>query len=274
MGIEEDLARIGAKPRLAPAVDTLAQAKQWIANGSDLRDAAGHGAWKQHFGQQAFQKPVQQAARVIKATAPATAEEAAGLIGNLAKWGSAIGVGAELALHSGDAHSAGVGQGRQPMPQFNHPHVAPGMRIDGTRKGAGWLGEIRMPNGRDYMTEKSVGQPGTNEIFRPAITPGVHPADLNYLRETDRVPEDMKATSNLFAKKRISEGLYPFKDNPPVAASTAPVKRPSVDLNSKNMYGDPNWNPDGSPARMEDGANYKALKAHTDMYHMMNESLR
>ena len=85
-----------------------------------------------------------------------------------------------------------------------------GKRIDKTNKDVGWLGEIRMPNGRDVMTEKSVGMPNTDETFRPAIVPGTHPADINYLRETDDVPKDMLATSDRFANKRIEEGKDPF----------------------------------------------------------------
>ena len=85
-----------------------------------------------------------------------------------------------------------------------------GKRIDGTDKDTGFLGEIRMPNGRDVMTEKSVGMPNTDETFRPAITPGMHPADINYMRETDKVPEDVYATSQRSAEKRQAEGKSPF----------------------------------------------------------------
>ena len=34
-----------------------------------------------------------------------------------------------------------------------------GKRIDNTNKERGFLGEIRMPEGRDVMTEMSVGMP-------------------------------------------------------------------------------------------------------------------
>ena len=85
-----------------------------------------------------------------------------------------------------------------------------GKRIDNTDKDIGFLGEIRMPNGRDVMTEMSVGMPGTNETFRPAIIPGMHPADINYIRETGNVPEDVYVASERHAKKRIAEGKSPF----------------------------------------------------------------
>lgn len=85
-----------------------------------------------------------------------------------------------------------------------------GKRIDGTDKDTGFLGEIRMPNGRDVMTEMSIGEPNTDETFRPAITQGMHPADINYIRETGKVPEDVYATSERSAQKRIKEGKSPF----------------------------------------------------------------
>ena len=85
-----------------------------------------------------------------------------------------------------------------------------GKRIDGTDKDVGFLGEIRMPNGRDVMTEMSVGEPNTEDTFRPAITKGMHPADLNYIRETGKVPEDVYATSERSAQKRKAEGKSPF----------------------------------------------------------------
>jgi hypothetical protein len=80
-------------------------------------------------------------------------------------------------------------------------------------KDVGHLGEIRMPNNRDVMTEVSVGEPKSKEIYRPAITPGIHPADLNYIRETGKVPEDVYATSKKFAKDRIKEGKSPFYES-------------------------------------------------------------
>jgi hypothetical protein len=85
-----------------------------------------------------------------------------------------------------------------------------GKRIDNTDKDVGFLGEIRMPDGRDVMTEMSVGMPGTKDTFRPAIIPGMHPADINYIRETGDVPEGVYATSKRHANKRKSEGKSPF----------------------------------------------------------------
>ena len=80
-------------------------------------------------------------------------------------------------------------------------------------KDKGHLGEIRMPDGRDVMTEVSLGEPNSDDIYRPAITPGMHPADLNYIRETGKVPEDVRKTSEKFAKDRIKQGKSPFYES-------------------------------------------------------------
>lgn len=81
-------------------------------------------------------------------------------------------------------------------------------------KDKGHLGEIRMPDGRDVMTELSLGEPGSKrDLDRPSLIPGTHPADLNYMRETGDVPEDVKATSLQFAKERIKEGKSPYYES-------------------------------------------------------------
>lgn len=88
--------------------------------------------------------------------------------------------------------------------------VGYGKRINNTPKERGYLGEIRMPNNRDVMTEVSVGEPGTDELFRPSIVPGIHPADLNYLRETGMPPLDLIRASMSNAKRRSAQGKSPF----------------------------------------------------------------
>ena len=87
-------------------------------------------------------------------------------------------------------------------------------RLDGSKKGSGWLGEIRMPDGTSVMTEMSIGAPNTNETFRPSITPGMHPALINFMRQTGQVPEDAYYTSQRFADQRLKNGLSPFLNQP------------------------------------------------------------
>lgn len=92
-----------------------------------------------------------------------------------------------------------------------------GNRETGEAKGTGALGEIRMPNGRDVMTEYSINVDGRE---MPSIVEGMHPADVNYIRETGIVPEDAVATAVRSANKREASGQSPFwnkKDEPAFA---------------------------------------------------------
>jgi hypothetical protein len=82
-----------------------------------------------------------------------------------------------------------------------------GKRETGEEKSSGALGEIRMPNGRDVMTEYSINVDGTE---MPSIVEGMHPADINYIRETKIVPEDVKSVAVRSASKRKAEGKSPF----------------------------------------------------------------
>lgn len=100
-----------------------------------------------------------------------------------------------------------------------------GKRVTGDEKEAGALGEIRLPNGRDVMTEYSINVDG-KEI--PSIIEGMHPADLNYVRETGRVPEDLAAAAVRSAKKRESQGKSAFwnkKQDKPNYKKGGPVVR-------------------------------------------------
>jgi hypothetical protein len=82
-----------------------------------------------------------------------------------------------------------------------------GKRVTGEEKSSGALGEIRLPNGRDVMTEYSINIDGKE---MPSIVEGMHPADINYIRETEKVPEDVKAIAVRSAKKREAQGKSPF----------------------------------------------------------------
>lgn len=92
-----------------------------------------------------------------------------------------------------------------------------GTRETGEPKDTGALGEIRMPNGRDVMTEYAINVDGRE---MPSIVEGMHPADVNYIRETGSVPQDAVATAVRSANKREASGQSPFwnrKDQPAFA---------------------------------------------------------
>jgi hypothetical protein len=134
--------------------------------------------------------------------------------------------------------SAEYGRGSSKMlPQYEEPNYAEGGAVEandvdydelyefkdygnretGEAKDTGALGEIRMPNGRDVMTEYSINVDGRE---MPSIVEGMHPADVNYIRETGIVPEDAVATAVRSANKREASGQSPFwnkKDEPAFA---------------------------------------------------------
>lgn len=82
-----------------------------------------------------------------------------------------------------------------------------GQRMDGTDKSSGWLGEIRMPDGNTVMTEYSFDMDGRE---MPSIIPNMHPAEINYIRETGNISDGAYATAISFANKRAKQGMSPF----------------------------------------------------------------
>jgi hypothetical protein len=102
--------------------------------------------------------------------------------------------------------------------------ISLGKRLDKTEKEKGFLGEIPTPRG-DFMTEMSVGAPNTDELFRPSIVSDVHPAELNYMIQTGKVPTDLYPISQRHAEKRIAEGKSPFwNEKEDVYAGGGPIK--------------------------------------------------
>lgn len=82
-----------------------------------------------------------------------------------------------------------------------------GLRQTGEPKEEGALGLIRMPDGMTDMTEYSINVDGKE---MPSIIEGMHPADINYIRETGDVPEDAVRTAIHSARKREAQGKNPF----------------------------------------------------------------
>lgn len=82
-----------------------------------------------------------------------------------------------------------------------------GLRQTGEPKEEGALGLIRMPDGMTDMTEYSINVDGKE---MPSIIEGMHPADINYIRETGDVPEDAVRTAIHNARKREAQGKNAF----------------------------------------------------------------
>jgi hypothetical protein len=81
-----------------------------------------------------------------------------------------------------------------------------GKRADGTQKDRGYLGELQTPRG-DIMTEYSVNIDG-REV--PSVIPTLHPAELNYILQTEIVPRSVDHKLYKHARERVRQGKSPF----------------------------------------------------------------
>ena len=95
-----------------------------------------------------------------------------------------------------------------------------GNRADGTKKGSGFFGEIKRPDG-NVMTEISIGV-GLNgkETQVPLIVPTLTKQEMDYLLKTDpqsktfmsRMPPAIIDKAVDHAVTRIKQGRSPFAD--------------------------------------------------------------
>ena len=85
-----------------------------------------------------------------------------------------------------------------------------GNRPDGTPKGRGFLGELRMPDGR-VMTEFSVGVDwGEGEQEIPTLVPSLSPQEIEHLRRGGQPTDAIIDKAVKYARKRRFQGLSPF----------------------------------------------------------------
>lgn len=105
-----------------------------------------------------------------------------------------------------------------------------GTRTDGTQKGSGFLGEIKLPNGQ-VATEVSVGvNINGKEVEIPTLVPTLSAEQRAFIAGggDPRTRPDIIRTATEHAAKRIASGLSPF--NEPAPADTAagvPEKKPA-----------------------------------------------
>jgi hypothetical protein len=98
-----------------------------------------------------------------------------------------------------------------------------GTRVDGTAKGAGFLGEIKLPNGQ-VATEVSVGvNINGKDVEIPTLVPTLSAEQKTFIAgggDPRTRPDIIKAATE-HASKRIASGMSPF--NGAVAAAPAPA---------------------------------------------------
>ena len=97
------------------------------------------------------------------------------------------------------------------------PAAAPnyGMREDGTAKGSGWLGELKVPGTRDIATEYSVTvEIDGKDVLLPTLIPGLSQQEvdsvLDSVKKGKLPPEAVIDKAVIYAEKRIKEGKSPF----------------------------------------------------------------
>ena len=83
------------------------------------------------------------------------------------------------------------------------------LRLDGSRKGPGWLGTMKNKEGYD-VSELSAGLPGTEEGYYPLLTPNLSPGQVNRLVGGGGATPDMYERARAHAKNMRQQGKSPF----------------------------------------------------------------
>lgn len=90
-----------------------------------------------------------------------------------------------------------------------------GKRPDGTEKGSGWLGELKMKDGSGMiMTEYSMGvEIDGKEVLIPSIVPTLNEKEIDHLLNGGDVTDSIVEKAVSHARDRIKKGLSPFKED-------------------------------------------------------------
>ena len=90
-------------------------------------------------------------------------------------------------------------------------------RVDGSKKGSGWLGLLARPDG-NVSSEISVGVPiNGKETTIPLLVPTLDPSEVNWLLNTDpqamkTIPESILRKAVTHAEQRMLLQQSPFVD--------------------------------------------------------------
>ena len=87
-----------------------------------------------------------------------------------------------------------------------------GNRQDGSRKGPGFLGELKRPDG-SVSTELSIGvNLNGQEMEIPSLVPTLHPLEINHLLQGNRPTRVIINKAVDHAQSRILKGLPVFQE--------------------------------------------------------------
>lgn len=121
-------------------------------------------------------------------------------------------------------------------PEVKAAGVPFGRRKDGTPKGPGWLGKLKMKDGSGKdMTELSVGvEFDGREQLIPSIVPTLTKGEIEHLRQGKKPTKAIIDKAVDHAKKRIKEGESPFADDKGIS----PDARPTSSAQGRSMIPD------------------------------------
>lgn len=94
------------------------------------------------------------------------------------------------------------------------PPVDYGSRVDGTKKGQGWMGAIPMQDGSGkVMTEQTAEMDVNGErVAFPLIHPGSTKEEIDTLAKGGKLPRESVIRALDHALERKKQGLSPYKD--------------------------------------------------------------
>jgi len=84
------------------------------------------------------------------------------------------------------------------------------LRLDGTKKGPGFLGRLDRPDG-GYSTELSIGvEFDGKEVQIPSLVPTLTPGEIELLLSGGEITPEIINKAIQHARDRMSKGLSPF----------------------------------------------------------------
>lgn len=100
------------------------------------------------------------------------------------------------------------------MPGIIESHIGKyGLRKDGTKKGSGFLGELKTTSG-DVATELSIGVDfGKGETEIPLLVPTLSKQEIDYLLSGGKVTKEIADKAIAHAIDRLKSGQSPFANN-------------------------------------------------------------
>ena len=106
-------------------------------------------------------------------------------------------------------------EARKVKPEAEKVNKYFGKRVDGTLKGTGWLGELKMKDGTDrVMTEFSIGvNINGKETEIPTIVPTLEKKEIDYLLEGNKPTKEIIDKALTHAIKRLKNRQSPFKND-------------------------------------------------------------